>query len=72
MVTRHIGESGRKISYVVGLVERLGATTKPTPVHELHTFLREGRRLDEIHQKLDSIIEKLEAGPSRESKDGES
>jgi hypothetical protein len=52
LVAHYIGEVGQRIDAVVGLVQRHGATTKTTPVEELHTFLREGRRLDEIHQKL--------------------
>jgi hypothetical protein len=67
LVAHYLGESGRRIDAVVGLVQRLGATTRTTPVQELHTFLREGRRLDEIHQKLDAIISKVEAGASPES-----
>jgi len=62
LVAHHLLETGKKREIVFGLVQRLGGTTKPTPVHELHTFLKEGRRLDEIHQKLDAIIAKIEAG----------
>ena len=64
----YIGEAGKRIDAIVGLVQRLAATTKTTPVEELHTFLREGRRLDEIHQKLDTIIAKIEVGAVSESK----
>jgi hypothetical protein len=67
LVAHYIGESGRRIDAVVGLVQRLGATTKTTPVEELHTFLREGRRLDEIHQKLDTILTRTELGVGPES-----
>jgi hypothetical protein len=68
LVTRYIDERGKTVASLFALHQRLGATTKPTPVHEFHTLLREGRRLDgvyerldairpdEIHQKLDAII----------------
>jgi hypothetical protein len=67
LVAHYIGESGKRIDAVVGLVQRLGATTKTTPVEELHTFLREGRRLDEIHQKLDTLLTRTEVGVGPES-----
>jgi hypothetical protein len=67
LVAHYIGESGKRIDAVVGLVQRLGATTKTTPVEELHTFLREGRRLDEIHQKLDTLLTRTEVGVGLES-----
>ncbi len=56
LVARYLPEEGDRIKSVFGLFQRLGPTTKPTPLYELHTFLREGRRLDEIHRKLDTII----------------
>jgi hypothetical protein len=62
LVAHYFSESGSNLTGVVGHVQRLAATTNPTPVNELHTFLREGRRLDEIHQKLDAILTKIEAG----------
>jgi predicted HTH transcriptional regulator len=68
LIAHYIGEAGKRIDAIVGLVQRLGATTKTTPVEELHTFLREGRRLDEIHQKLDTIITKIEVGAAPESR----
>jgi hypothetical protein len=62
LVARYLPEEGdRKITSVFGLFQRFGPTTKPTPLHELHTFLREGRRLDAIHQKLDTIISRTNA-----------
>jgi hypothetical protein len=67
LVAHYIGESGKRIDAIVGLVQRLGATTRTTPVHELHAFLREGRRLDEIHQKLDTLITRSEVGSGPES-----
>ncbi len=69
LVRRYWPEEGKKIKSVFGLFQRLGPTTRPTPVDELHAFLREGRRLDAIHQKLDTIIARTEgaAGPSRQA-----
>lgn len=61
LVARYLPEEGNRITSVFGLFQRLGPTTKPTPLHELHTFLREGRRLDAIHQKLDTIIARTES-----------
>jgi hypothetical protein len=60
LVARYLPEEGNRITSVFGLFQRLGPTTKPTPLYELHTFLREGRRLDAIHQKLDTIIARTE------------
>jgi hypothetical protein len=68
LVARYLPEIGERITSVFGLLQRLGPTTKPTPLHELHRFLREGRRLDAIHQKLDTIIAKIEVGAAPESK----
>ncbi len=56
LITHHLSEAGKRIDTVFGLVQRLGATTKTETVVELHTLLKEGRRLDAIHQKLDTII----------------
>lgn len=69
LVAHHITEAGKRIDSVFGLVQRLGATTKTETVRELHTLLKEGRRLDEIHQKLDTIIARGESpsAASRES-----
>jgi hypothetical protein len=62
LVAHYLSEAGKRIDAIVGLVQRLGATTNTTQVQELHRFLREGRRLDAIHQKLDTIIaRRLEA-----------
>jgi len=60
LVAHYLPEEGDRIKSVFGLFQRLGSTTKPTPLHELHTFLREGRRVDAIHQKLDTIIARTE------------
>ncbi len=60
LVAHYLPEEGDRIKSVFGLFQRLGPTTRPTPLHELHTFLREGRRLDAIHQKLDTIIARTE------------
>jgi hypothetical protein len=64
LVAHYLSEAGRRIDAVFGLVQRLGATTKTETVRELHTLLKEGRRLDEIHQKLDTIIEQTERPPT--------
>jgi len=42
LVARYLPEEGDRIKSVFGLIQRLGPTTKPTPLHELYTFLREG------------------------------
>ena len=63
-VKKYFEEAGNRLGTAICLVRRLGATTKETPVHELHTLLREGRRIDLIHQKLDAIIAKIEADAS--------
>jgi hypothetical protein len=63
-VKRYFEEAGKRLGAAVCLVQRFGATTKETPVYELHMLLREGRRVDLIHQKLDAIIAKIEAGAS--------
>jgi hypothetical protein len=68
LVAHYLPEEGDRITWVFGLFQRLGPTTNPTPLYELHTFLREGRRLDAIHQKLDTIITKIEVGAAPESK----
>lgn len=62
LLAHYLAESGKRVDAVVGLVQRLGPTTKPTRVSEFHTLLREGRRIDLIHQKLDTIIAKIEGG----------
>jgi hypothetical protein len=62
LVAHYLSEAGNRVDAIVGVVQRLGPTTNPTPVQELHTFLREGRRMDLIHQKLDTIIAKMEGG----------
>ncbi len=67
LVAHYLGERGKTIDAVFGLHQRLGATTKTTDVKELHNLLREGRRLDEIHQKLDAIMTKVEEGASPRS-----
>jgi hypothetical protein len=64
LVAHYLTEGGKRIDAIVGLVQRFGATTKPTPVEELHVLLREGRRMDLIHQKLDAIIAKIEGAQS--------
>jgi len=61
LVAHYLSESGKKIDAIFGMVQRLGATTKTETVAEIHTLLREGRRLDAIHQKLDTIIARTEA-----------
>jgi hypothetical protein len=66
LVAHYLPEEGDKIKSVFGLFQRLGPVTRPTPLHELHTFLREGRRLDAIHQKLDTIIAKTEGAAQDE------
>jgi hypothetical protein len=64
LVARYLPDEGDRIKSVFGLFQRLGPTTKPIPLHELHAFLREGRRLDAIHQKLDTIIASMEGNPA--------
>lgn len=56
LVAHHLGEAGKRIDAVFGLVQRLGATTKTETIEEFHTLLKEGRRLDAIHQKLDTLV----------------
>jgi hypothetical protein len=68
LVAHYLPEKGKRISSVVGLSQRLGSTTKHTPIQDLHAFVREGRRLDEIHRKLDTIIARTEIGDAPESK----
>jgi len=60
LVAHYLSEKGKRISSVVGLSQRLGSTTRHTPIQDLHAFVREGRRLDAIHQKLDTIIARTE------------
>jgi hypothetical protein len=60
LVAHHLSEAGKRIDVVFGLVQRLGATTKTETVGDLHTLLKEVRRLDAIHQKLDTIIARTE------------
>jgi hypothetical protein len=67
LVARYLPEAGDRIKSVFGLFQRLGPTTKPTPLNELHALLREGRRLDAIHQKLDTIIVRTEGGTGNET-----
>ncbi len=69
LVAHYLSERGQRISSVVGLSQRLGSTTKHTPIQDLHAFVREGRRLDAIHQKLDTIIARTEgaAAANRQS-----
>ena len=68
LVAHYLGEAGKKIDIVFGLFQRLGATIASASVGDLHLFLREGRRLDAIHRKLDTIIAKLEASGDVDSK----
>ena len=56
LVAHYFPERGNRITSVLGLFERLGSTTKPTPIEDLHAFIKEGRRLDQIHQKLNALI----------------
>ncbi len=60
LVAHYLPEKGNRISSVIGLFERLGSTTKPTPIEDLHAFIKEGRRLDEIHQKLNNLLDTRE------------
>jgi hypothetical protein len=68
LVAHYLPEVGNRIPAAIGLFQRLGSTTKPTPIQDLHGFVREGRRLDEIHRKLDTIITRIETGEVRESR----
>jgi hypothetical protein len=68
LVAHQIGETGKKIDIVFGLFQRSGATAPPTSIEDLHLLLREGRRLESIHRKLDTILARLEASASTGSK----
>ncbi len=64
LVKQYFEGENKRLETTVCLVQRLGAHTKDTQIQELHTLLREGRRSNLIHQKLDAIIAKIEGGAS--------
>lgn len=60
LVAKTIDEdSNRQIGLLFGYVERRLAGNDPTHVQELHTWLKDGKRFDNLTQRFDSVDEAL-------------
>jgi len=59
LLTRFIDDSGKRVDVIFGYAERKQANVIPTSVQEIHTFIRDGKRYDELNQKYTTLEEML-------------
>jgi len=59
LIAHSIDDTGRVIDLLVGYAERRRAGTEPARLRDIHVLLRDGRRFDELHRRLDAMAEQF-------------
>lgn len=59
LIAHTIDDMGRVTDLLVGYAERRRAGTEPARLRDIHVLLRDGRRFDELHRRLDGLSEQL-------------